>query len=145
MLDHLRIRSRIAEARKRVIRLQEIVQSTDRESFINGKNDLVLDATERNLEVTIQTCIDIASHIVAQIALEKPNENKELFSILAKHNIISKSLSVRLMLMSGLRNILVHEYLEVEEEKIYDSIKNDLEDVIEYAKNIELFLEKQKK
>lgn len=144
MLDHLRIRSRIAEARKRILRLQKILKTTNRDSFIKGDNEVVIDAAERNLEVTIQACLDIASHIVAQIALEKPNENKELFSILAKHNIISKNLSERLMLMSGLHNILVHEYLEVEEEKIYDSINNDLDDVAEYIKSIELYLVKHK-
>lgn len=117
------------------------MQSADKETFV--KDDLITSAAERNLEVAIQACLDIASHIVAQIALEKPQENKELFSILAKHNIIPGNLSKRLVLMSGLRNILAHEYLEIDEEKVYFSIKNDLDDIIEYVRVIELFLEKQ--
>lgn len=143
MLDKLRIKSRIAEIRKRILRLQDIIQNTKREKFI--EDDLSTAALERNLEVAIQSCIDIASHIVAQIALEKPTENRDLFSILAKHEIIPKNLSERLMLMSGLRNILAHEYLEIDEGRVYDSVKNDLDDIIEYVKIIENFLMKHEK
>src|SRR5258706_272804 len=116
MLDLLRIRSRISEIRKRIIRLQDIVQSTTKDDFLSDEG-IIEAAAERSLEVAIQACLDIASHIVAQLALEKPKENKDLFVILDNHNIISKDLSKKLILMSGLRNILVHEYLEIEEEK----------------------------
>lgn len=143
MIDQLRIKDRLSEIRKRIASLKEILRVTDEESFVEDKG-FAGSAAERNLEVVIQSCLDIASHIVAQMAFEKPKENKELFTILAKHEIISGNLAQNLILMTGMRNILIHEYLEVDREIIYEALQEDLTDIIEYAKEIELFLEKQK-
>jgi uncharacterized protein YutE (UPF0331/DUF86 family) len=142
MPDRLRIESRIAEIRKRVINLQRIAESTGLEDFVVDKN-FAASAAERNLEVVIQACLDIASHLVAELALEKPKDNKELFSILAKNKIISMGLSKRLILMGGMRNILAHEYLDIDGDRIYEALQNDLGDITEYVRMIELFLDKE--
>lgn len=142
MLDRSRINDRISEIRTRLNILRDLPNNTDEESFITDLNQIAT-ATERHLEVTIQACLDIAAHLVAQMALEKPKENKDLFRTLANHKIISISLTKKLIAMTGMRNVLIHQYLKVQRDKIYQTIKNDLGDIVEFVKQIELFLEKK--
>lgn len=143
MLDHSRIRDRLAEVRKRLQSLKKSVETVDEEQFLT--DSLIADATERRLQVAIQACLDIAGHIVSQAAVKKPKqENKELFLILVELGIIENKLAKKLVQMVGIRNILVHEYLEVARERVYKAVKNDLGDIVQFAQEIEKFLEKRK-
>ncbi|MBL7078082.1 DUF86 domain-containing protein [Candidatus Shapirobacteria bacterium] len=143
MLDHSRIRDRLAAIRKRLQLLKETAAKTNEASFLASAD--IADAAEYRLQVAIQACLDIAAHIVSQAAMEKPKrENKELFLILYKLGVIDKKLAQKLAKMAGMRNILVHEYLSVAREKVYQAIKYELGDIIKYCQKIEEFLESQK-
>jgi uncharacterized protein YutE (UPF0331/DUF86 family) len=41
----------------------------------------------------------------------------------------------------GLRNLIIHEYLEIDYEQIYRIIQEDLEDLTTFAEHVEKFLE----
>lgn len=144
MLDHSRIRDRLAEIRKRLRELKTSIKTVDKERFLT--DSLLADASERRLEVAIQACLDIAGHIVSQAAVKKPKkENKELFLILTELGIIEDRLAKKLVKMAGMRNILVHEYLEIAREKVYQAVKEDLGDILQFCQEIEEFLEKRQK
>jgi uncharacterized protein YutE (UPF0331/DUF86 family) len=78
--------------------------------------------------LAIQCVLDISNHIIADMRLNLPSDNKELFAMLAKHKIVSAALSRKLTSMAGFRNILVHEYLEIDRRRVYSALKNDLGD-----------------
>lgn len=144
MLDHFRIEELIAEIRRRLNVLHDTAAEVDQVKFL--ADSLIADASERRLQVAMQACIDVANHIVAQMALEKPKkENKEVFLILAKHKIIDKDLAEKLVCMAGMRNVLVHQYTEVARDKVYQAIKHDLSDIEEYVAQIQKFLDKERK
>jgi uncharacterized protein YutE (UPF0331/DUF86 family) len=71
------------------------------------------DILARNLEVAIQTCIDIAYHLCGAHGVV-PTTAAEAFSELAKRQLIDRQLAARLRLAVGFRNVLVHEYTEVD-------------------------------
>jgi len=48
--------------------------------------------------------------------------------MLAAHKILSKGLSAKLTSMAGFRNILVHEYLEIDRRRVFSALKNELVD-----------------
>ena len=52
--------------------------------------------------------------VVADMDLGLPQEYKDVFRILANNNIISEPLGKKLESMTGMRNILVHDYLRVD-------------------------------
>ncbi|MBI4130004.1 DUF86 domain-containing protein [Candidatus Roizmanbacteria bacterium] len=138
----MRIEDRIAEISRRLRQLKESVLVVEKDAFLENHN--LMAATERHIQVAIQACMDIASHIVAQMALEKPQrENKEIFNILADQSIIDTSLANRLVSMGGMRNVLVHNYLDVDDKKVYDAVKNDLKDIEAFVKQIQEFIDKQ--
>ncbi|MDP2303347.1 MAG: DUF86 domain-containing protein [Ignavibacteria bacterium] len=63
---------------------------------------------------SIQIIIDIACHIVSKYNLANPKSYSDCLRILAKEKYLSNSLSERLEGMAGLRNLLVHEYFEID-------------------------------
>jgi uncharacterized protein YutE (UPF0331/DUF86 family) len=139
-VDKKRIIDRFGEIRRRLKRLRQAAK-INKVKFLT--DDVIYTATERNLQVAVQACLDISNHLVAKINLEKPKkDNKEVFSILAKHKVIPVSLAEKLKKMAGQRNILVHEYLEIEKDIIYKTINDDLKDITAFVKHIQKFLDK---
>ena len=60
--------------------------------------------------------------------LHFPDEEKQAFRILASHKIIPQNLAKTLSAMAGMRNILVHEYLDVDHDRLYSVMKKQLVD-----------------
>lgn len=143
MLDPYRIRTRIEEINKRLTVLNSEFKPLA-EKELTGDEERNA-AAERYLQVAIQAALDIANHIIASSSLERPSkESSEVFGILAKEKIISENLSEDLIAATGYRNVLVHEYLEVDRHRTYDIIQNHLSDLSEFAKYIEEFLASKK-
>ncbi|MBI1869538.1 DUF86 domain-containing protein [Candidatus Gottesmanbacteria bacterium] len=113
-MDIERIQQRFKEVKTRLKYLQESAK-VDAITFLSDHR--ISSSSERDLEIAIQACLDIADHLIAKLGLELPKKDREeTFAILAKHNIIPNSLVAKLTAMAGQRNILLHEYLEVERE-----------------------------
>ena len=143
MLDTKRIKSRLREIRSRVFELQSNFQKIPEGEFVS--NETIYNAAEHHLQISIQACIDIASHIVAALGLPAPSkETAEVFFSLAKEDIIPKKFAEIMKDVTSVRNIIVHGYLDVERHKIYADIQKNLSDIAMFAKYIEEFLEKQK-
>src|SRR5438874_11058347 len=112
--------------RQYIALLRKIHQRSDEKTFI--KDPLIYGNAERYLQLAIQCVLDISNHIVADLRLNLPTDNRELFEMLAAHKILPKTLSKKLTLMAGFRNILVHEYLEIDRRRVFSVLKNDLPD-----------------
>jgi len=125
MVDSHVILARIDKIRESVGKLRKLAQRTE-DAFIS--DSLATDSTERNLQTAIQAVIDIGNHIVADMDLGTPADYKEIFRLLAKNGIVGDEQAARLISMTGLRNILVHEYLQIDLHLIYSIIRNDLDD-----------------
>lgn len=72
--------------------------------------------------------LDISNHVVSDMNLSLPADSKELFDLLATHKILSARLSERLAPMAGFRNILAHEYLEIDRHRLSRALRRDLGD-----------------
>lgn len=111
---------------------------------LDEESDLVFtDATKHRMQIAVEMVINIAEHIVSGLNLGMPEHARDLFPLLAEENIISKDLAKKLGKAVGLRNILVHLYLEVDLAILADSATVGLNDLREFVRNINEFLEKQ--
>lgn len=82
--------------------------------------DLALQAqAERHLQLALQCAIDIALHIAAEDIDRAPEEYGSAFLLLGDHGVLAVDLAVRLRRAAGLRNLLVHAYLEVDPRLIW--------------------------
>lgn len=93
-------------------------------------------AAERRLEKAIQCAIDIASYIVSRNALGNPTHYRDLFLFLGRAEILPPLLVERLEKMAGFRNILIHEYEEVDENRVYQAVHQDIDDLVAFAKTV---------
>ena len=99
------------------------------------KKDVYVHATaERYLHLSIESLLDIGSHIIADRDLRKPDTYSEIFEILAEEGIISKSLLKELEGMAAFRNILVHDYFRLDLDQVYIILSDKLESIENLAK-----------
>lgn len=96
---------------------------------------------ERRLQLAIQVCIDIGNYIIAHERLEIPDEEENVFIILGHHNIIPQSLAERIKGMIRFRNILVHDYLEIDQKIAHRILTNELNDFDDFARAIVRWLD----
>jgi len=65
---------------------------------------------ERTLQMMIETCADIASHIVSDRGLRAPTGYADTFSVLKENTIINSDLCASMEKMAKFRNVVVHQY-----------------------------------
>lgn len=97
-------------------------------------------SAERFLHLAIEVTIDIGNHIVADLGLGQVNWYSDIAYILEEKKFISEDLREKWIRMVGFRNILVHDYLEVDRSIVYDVLKNHLQDLDELQKVFAAFL-----
>lgn len=69
---------------------------------------------EHTLQIAIQACLDVASHVVSSARLGEPVTNRQLFEQLQHAGFVEPELAQSLYRMAGFRNILVHGYQDVD-------------------------------
>lgn len=103
-------------------------------------------ACERYLERLIGRAIDINRHIIAELGdVTLPViRYRDTFLALAELGIYPKEFGEKIAPSAGLRNALVHEYNNIDENLFKKSIGEAIREYNEYAKYILIFLDKQK-
>jgi len=138
VVDRYVVLARVAKIRQYVALLKKIRGLANQATFV--KDPLIYGNAERYLQLAIQALLDISNHIVADMNLNLPADSKELFDLLAKHKVLPVRLSKRLAPMAGFRNILVHEYLEIDRYRVYRALKDDLGDFEQFIKAVSRLL-----
>ena len=98
---------------------------------------------ERTLQMMIETCIDIAGHILADKEYRVPNSYSDTFKVLKEEKILDGRLFDALEKMAKFRNIVVHQYDKVDAEIVVGILKKDLQDFVGYKKAIISFLKSE--
>lgn len=135
---------KIEVIRKRVQKLDEYLeilramQKYSVEEFL--ENPEHYGSAERFLQLAIEATIDIGSHIVSDLGLGQVNWYSDIAAILAEKNYISIDLREKWVRMIGFRNILVHDYLQVDLRIVYDVLQNRLTDLDELKESFTNFL-----
>lgn len=99
-------------------------------------------AVERALQVAIEACLDIAHHIISEEGFRYPKSSADAFEILGEEDVIPQELLPKLVNMAKFRNILVHEYVHLDNSVVYGVLKKHLGDFEEFAKAIISYLER---
>jgi uncharacterized protein YutE (UPF0331/DUF86 family) len=99
---------------------------------------------ERTLQMMIETCVDIAGHIIADKEFRIPKSYADTFKVFSEEEILDSKLSAALGKMAKFRNIVVHHYDKVDAEIVVGIMKNNLTDFISYKDAIIRLLEADK-
>lgn len=86
-----------------------------------GLADLIhVDALTLNVERACQAAIDLAMHVVASKHLGMPQSQADAFRLLADAGEIDRKLSDQMIGMCGFRNVLIHQYQDLEIELLHE-------------------------
>ena len=95
-------------------------------------DDLKQAATERILQMAIESCLNIGNRLLSLIQFEQPVDPPEtyadIFIQLHQTGIIDPELSKKMVKMAKFRNRLVHMYWHIEPETVYQILKEDIND-----------------
>jgi len=103
---------------------------------------LKLRTVERNFQLIVDTMLDINTHIISSENLKTPETLQETFSILGDGGVLSIDFVKKIAPVVGLRNIVVHEYEKVDNEKMMQDLKDGISQFGEYLISIDNFLQK---
>ncbi len=114
------IEKRLNELSERLKRL-ETLRGKTRSEF--DEDPYLRDIAERNLELAIQCCLDISQRVISMENARRPTDNHEAMIILGEMGILPIDFAKRFAPMAGFRNILVHEYLQVDWDEVYKNLQ----------------------
>ena len=95
----------------------ETVQQYDVQRF--AQDPFVHGTAERYLHLAIECLLDIGNHVISDRGYPKPESYADIFRVLADQQILPAELLDELSGMAAFRNLLVHDYLRLDREKVY--------------------------
>lgn len=129
------IERKIKAVEERLERLKTLSESlTSFEDYQSSAD--IKDIAERNLQVAIETCLDIGKIIISGERLGEPKDNKGIFVVLSEAGFLTGESLAFMVPMAGTRNILVHGYDKVDDGLIFGILKRHIVDFYSFLKQI---------
>ncbi|MDP3488337.1 MAG: DUF86 domain-containing protein [Bacillota bacterium] len=100
-------------------------------------NKVIRRYTERTLQVAIEACLDIASHIISYKGFREPLDSKDCFQVLLENKLLPVALADSLKRMAQFRNIVVHDYIRVNPEIVYSIVQDNIPDIVAFAQVVD--------
>ena len=87
----------------------------------------------------IEACVDVAQHICAAEGWGPPADNGDAVRLCGKHGVLTTDLAVSMRKAVGFRNVLVHDYIEVDDSIVVDKLKS-LDDLEEFVRQVAAYV-----
>lgn len=133
MVDKALILRKLAELEEYLEQIKEYSNITVDKYSDDWKLQRII---ERTLQMMIENCVDIASHIISDRKYRIPKSYADTFSILHKEGILEKEIFDTMEKMAKFRNIVVHHYDKVEAVIVVNILKRYLGDFRRYRNAI---------
>ena len=124
----------IADAVRRLTELSQLTESDFVNDFRNSESAKYL------LIVAAEAAIDLCNHIVARSGGRAPQDYADCFEVSRDLSVITPDLATRLKQLARFRNLLVHLYWQVDNQRVYQFLQNDLNDLDLYLQQVHAWL-----
>ena len=138
-MDYDIILSKLESLGRCIARIEE--KRPDSSSLLLQDYDLQ-DIISLNLERAVQTSVDIASYLIADMDGKPLATMGESFIMIVESGIITRDLGEKLRKAVGFRNISVHAYKKIDWDILYTIIKKNLNDFRDFAEAVMTYIEK---
>ena len=89
-----------------------------------------------------QISIDLANHVIAADGHRVPRDYGDAFRVLAEVGVLDDGLAGRMVALAGARNLIVHLYAEVDDERLARAVREGgLDDLSAFAARIAALVE----
>jgi len=133
------IMAKLGKLRQYLNYLRELRKS----SFEDFMSDFkITGAVERYLQVSIECMIDIGNEIISSLQLQRPERYRDIPYILARSGVMPERFADTMASMIGFRNLLVHDYADINLKLVYEFLQTKLTDFEEFIRHIVEWLKK---
>ena len=98
-------------------------------------------SAERLIQLIVECASDINNHVVVEKGQRPPEDYASSFLRASEAGLISYELANRIKASAGMRNIIVHEYMDIDDEIIYKTLPIAVADYQAYIKQVDAFLD----
>ncbi|MBI2337334.1 MAG: DUF86 domain-containing protein [Deltaproteobacteria bacterium] len=141
-LEREAVLPRIDGIRKNIKKLT----SLSKQPFNDFASEDSFDLAQHHLRLALEGIFHISSHILSRLPGGRATEYKEIATKMGELKIVPEEFSKQALIpMAGMRNILVHHYADIKPERLYDILKNHLQDIEQFLHYIKKFLEHPEK
>lgn len=137
MIDLARVRQKAADIRSAIDSLQSLAQRPEA-AFIT--DDLVVSAAKYKLIVATEAALDLCNHICAKRLRQAPDSYAHCMQLLARGGIISEETARKVIPMARFRNLLVHQYGQIDDRQLLQIIRINLGDLEQYLNEVADYL-----
>ena len=132
MVNREIIQKRLEKSREYIEFLNNIKDNYSLNEFKNNK--MVYGSSERFLHLTIEALLDMGNHLVSDQDLGNIDSYRDIPKILHQNDYITSDQKEIFIKIIGFRNILVHDYLDIDKATVYKIIKENLSDLTDLLK-----------
>ncbi len=135
-MDKARILAKLGEIEQYIGELEEILPDS-----LEGYRARVeiRRASERLLQMSIEAVMDTCALLVKELKLGLPSAEEEFLEKL-KGKVLEPATIDNLKKMKSFRNLLVHGYAKIDDEKVFEILEDGLGDFEDFSKQILKFL-----
>lgn len=88
----------------------------------------------------IEACLDVAQHFCSSEGWGPPRDNGDAMTLLGRHGVLDPEFAQRMRRAVGFRNVLVHEYVDVDDGIVLSRLAN-FEDLEQFAHEVARHIE----
>ncbi len=133
MVDKALVLRKLAELEEYLGQIREYTNITIERYSSDWKIQRII---ERTLQIMIETCADIAGHIISDREYRIPKSYADTFKVLHEENILEKELFETMEKMAKFRNIVVHNYGKIDASIVVTILRKHLDDFLTYKNAI---------
>lgn len=101
-----------------------------------------IDTAKYNFIVAIEAIIDICNRIISKRELGFPQDYSDVIKLMSQEGVLEGDLVGRLVEMVKFRNMLVHLYWKIENDRLYQYLRENLGDFEAFKEAIRKYLKK---
>lgn len=120
------VRTKAFSIRESVKIIREYAQLPDEEFWADVRNMFTI---KLHLIQAVEDTANLCSHLSARLGGVAPANYASCFESLVKLNILEQNLGERLQKMSRFRNLLVHRYWEVDDRRVLELARHEVQDL----------------
>ena len=133
MVDKTLLLRKLAELEEYLKQIKEYAKVSAEQYSKDWKIQRIV---ERTLQMMIETCADIAGHIISDKGYRVPTSYADTFRVLYEKEILAKELFETMEKISKFRNIIVHHYDRIDPEIVVNILRKDLDDFLIFKNTI---------
>ncbi len=138
VLKKATVQERLKFLQESLAKLDELKKTPHDQFFANFEKSW---SAEHGLHLAAEAVFDIGNHILVGHFRENPKGYGEIVPRLAEKGVLTKGLASHFEKVGGFRNILVHEYMSVDKQKVYERLQKGLDDFRQFISEILRWME----